>query len=149
MSAEGKTFPERFNRVANSDAKEEITGMSKRLFVISQFYAEETGTGLSMTKNAEGLAKHFPVTVLCGQPNYLKSNNRAPAKERVNGVDIRRSRSTPFTNKALLPKLINMLTISVTIFFSALNKIKADDAVLIVNLPPLSGFSHRLAANTF
>lgn len=90
-----------------------------------------------MTRTAEGLTKYFSVYVLCGQPDYVDHNRRAPLREYLNGVTIIRVLSTGFNNKSLFIKLLNMLTSSSLIFFKALQTIGRDEPVIIVNLPPL------------
>lgn len=117
----------------------------KRVWIISRFYAEETGTGYVLTRTAEGLTEHFSVNVLCGQPDYVHHERRAPLRENVNGVTIIRVRSTGFSNKSLLIKMLNMVSGSLLIFFKTLQNVGRDEPVLIVNLPPLLPFLALIA----
>lgn len=112
----------------------------RKYWIISQFFAEDTGTGYSMTRIAEGLAKYYSINVICGQPHYLSRKNLAPREEYRNGVFIKRIYSTPFVNNNLLLKLVNMLSASVSLFFSILRNIKIGDIVLFTNLPPVAPF---------
>lgn len=120
---------------------------SKRLWVVSQFYAEETGTGYSMTRIAEGLAEYFSVAVLCGQPHYVSRDRHAPSREERNGVLIQRVMATPFNNDSLLLKLINMVTISFSMFIQVVRRIESNDLVFFTNLPPTLPFAIAAACN--
>jgi len=91
------------------------------------------------------LTEYFSVYVLCGQPDYVHHERRAPLRENVNGVAIIRVRSTGFSNKSLLIKVLNMLSSSLLIFFKTLQNVGRDEPVLIVNLPPLLPFLALLA----
>ncbi len=111
-----------------------------RLWIVSRFYAEETGTGYTMTRTAEGLSRYFSVHVLCGQPDYVYHTRRAPRHEIQNNVTILRVYATLFSNEGLPFKLLNMIISSLQIFFQGLRFVKRNEAVLIVNLPPLLPF---------
>lgn len=120
--------------------------MAGRLWMVSEFYyPEETATGYFLTKIAEGLATHFPVSVLCAQPTYAARGTRAAARERRHDVDIHRCGATSL-NKDLLPfRLVNLVTISVALFVNAVRRFRRDDAVLVVTNPPLLPFAIALA----
>jgi len=111
-----------------------------RLWIVSRFYAEETGTGYAMTRTAEGLSHYFSVHVLCGQPDYVHITRRAARNEIQNNVTIFRVNATPFSNESLPFKLLNMIISSLQIFFQGLRFVKRNETVLIVNLPPLLPF---------
>ena len=109
----------------------------KRLWVVSElYYPEETSTGYYLTKIAEGLAGSFEVGVLCGQPNYFKRGVRAPAREIHKGVDIRRCAGTTLDKNVIAFRLVNMLTLGLSVFFKALFNFKKNDIVLVVTTPP-------------
>jgi colanic acid biosynthesis glycosyl transferase WcaI len=107
-------------------------------WVISELYhPEETSTGAFLTQIAEGLARRFLVRVLCGQPTYGARGQRAPVDEVRNGVRIHRCWGTTF-NKDVLPlRMINMLTIALSIMLNVVWRIRAGDCVLVVTNPPL------------
>ena len=117
-----------------------------RVFVISELYApEDTSTGYFLTRIAEGLATEFEVHVFCGQPTYAARGVRAPVRERLNGVDVRRCRATTF-NKDVLPlRLVNLITISVSMFWRALHDVRHGDIVLVVTNPPSLPFLAAVA----
>ena len=58
-------------------------------------------------------------------------------KEVHNRVRIERCRGTTFTKDILLLRLVNLITISISIFFKALFRIQRGDIVLVVTNPPL------------
>lgn len=120
--------------------------MAKRVWVISElYYPEETSTGYILTKIAEGLARYYPVNVLCSQPTYSVRGVRAPSREQHNGVSIQRCPGTLLNKNVLVFRLINCVSISAFIFFCALVRIKKGDVVLVVTNPPLLPFWVNLA----
>src|SRR5262249_16821336 len=78
--------------------------------------------------------------VLCGQPNYAARETRAPASEVRAGVKIRRCSATRLNRHVLLFKLINHLSLTLSIFLRALFQIRRDDAALVVTNPPILPF---------
>lgn len=113
----------------------------RRVWVISElYYPEETSTGHFLTQIAEGLARYHPVSVLCSQPTYSARGVRAQARETRNGVDIRRCGGATLNKDRLPFRMINLATISLSVFCSAVLRIRRDDAVLVVTNPPLLPF---------
>ena len=112
-----------------------------RVWVVSElYYPEDTSTGYYLTRIAEGLATEYAVRVLCAQPTYAARGHKAPVHEIRNGVVIRRCWSTTL-NKDVLPlRLINLLTISLSVFLQALWRFRRGDRVLVVTNPPLLPF---------
>jgi glycosyltransferase involved in cell wall biosynthesis len=105
-----------------------------------------TSTGYYLTCVAEGLAKDFEVKVLCGQPNYSARGVSAPAREIYNEVEIFRCPGTRLDKNVIPFRLINMLTLSASIFFKALFNFKTGDRILVVTTPPSLPFITALAA---
>jgi hypothetical protein len=111
------------------------------VWVVSELYhPEETSTGQVMTGIAEGLAARFSVKVLCGQPTYAARGTRAPRAEVRRGVDIHRCVSSTLDKNRLAPRLLNAVTLSVSIFGQALRRFARGDLVLVVTNPPLLPF---------
>jgi colanic acid biosynthesis glycosyl transferase WcaI len=110
----------------------------KRVWVVSELYhPEQSATGYFLTKIAEGLSRYYAVNVLCAQPTYFARGTRAQAHEVLNGVNVRRCFSTVF-GKDLLPlRLINNLTLTVSIATRAFFGTKKEDCVLAVTNPPI------------
>ncbi len=109
----------------------------RTLWVVTElYYPEETSTGYYLTRIAEGLTQDFNVKVLCGQPNYSARGIRAPKNEIHKDVEIFRVLGTTFDKNVILFKLINMLTLSLSVFFKALFQFKKGEQVLVVTTPP-------------
>lgn len=120
--------------------------MSRRVYVVSElYYPEETSTGYFLTRIAEGLAQEYPVSVLCSQPTYSARGTHAPDREQHNGADIQRCHGTTLNKDRLLPRLVNLLTISLSIFWRALTQFGSQDVVLVVTNPPALPFLIALA----
>ena len=120
---------------------------SKRVWVVTElYYPEETSTGYLLTRIAEHLAASFPVSVLCSQPTYRSRGLRAPVTEVRNGARIRRCFGTTFDKNSLVGRVMNMLTITASIFFRALLDFRRGDVVMVVTNPPLLPFFTTLAA---
>jgi colanic acid biosynthesis glycosyl transferase WcaI len=119
----------------------------RRLWVVTElYYPEMTSTGYYLTQIAEGLAGDFDVKVICGQPNYSARGVVAPKHEVHNDVEIFRAFGTTLDKNVIIFRLINMLTISVSVFFKALMKFQKGDKVLVVTTPPSMPFITALAS---
>jgi colanic acid biosynthesis glycosyl transferase WcaI len=112
--------------------------MINKLWIISElYYPEITSTGYILTQIAEGLAtKGFSVSVLCSQPTYSVRGMRAPAKENRNRVMIHRSWGTTLDKNILFFRLINLVTITLSIFVNSIWRLRRFDSVLVVTNPP-------------
>ncbi len=123
------------------------TENKQTLWVISElYYPEETSTGYYLTRIAEGLTDDFEVKVLCGQPNYSARGTRAPKIEIHKNVEIFRAFGTTLDKNVIPFRVINMLTLSLSIFFKALFKFRRGDKVLVVTTPPSLPFITAFAA---
>lgn len=124
----------------------EITNR-RRLWVISElYYPEETSTGYYLTRIAEGLAKDFDVMAVSGQPNYSARGVLAPKRERRKGVEIFRVAGTTLDKNVIIFRIINMLTLSFSVFLTAVWRFRPKDRVLVVTNPPAVPFIVALAA---
>ena len=121
----------------------------QRLWVISEpYYPEETSTGYYLTRIAEGLAGDFDVKVLCGQPNYSARGTVAPKREVHKGVEIFRAAGTTLDKNVIPFRLLNMLTLGLSVFVKALRHFRRGDRVLVVTTPPSMPFVIAMAALT-
>jgi len=139
----------KIQRGESSDATDQSqkSNFQPRLWVISElYYPEETSTGYYLTKIAEGLTASFDVKVLCGQPNYSKRGNFASKKEIHKGVEIFRAWGTTLDKNVIIFRLINMLTLSFSIFIKASFNFQKNDKVLVVTTPPLLPFIGAFAS---
>ena len=118
-----------------------------RLWVVSEiYYPEEISTGYYLTSIAEGLALNYEVKVLCGQPNYASRGTRAPHHETRNNVEIFRVRSTTLDKNVIPKRLLNMLTLSLSMLMFSLRRFRKNDRVLVVTAPPSLPFITALAS---
>ena len=121
-----------------------MVGMSEtkpRLWVVSEvYYPELTSTGYYLTAIAEGLADSFDVKALCGQPNYSSRGVKAPKRELHNGVEIYRASGTRLNKNNIVLKLVNMLTLSLSMLFHSVSKFHRGDRILVVTTPPTMPF---------
>ena len=118
-----------------------------RLWILTEvYYPEQISTGYYMTSIAEGLAKNREVLVLTGQPKHMSRGLVAPKQERRNGVEIIRTRGTTLNKNVLLFRLINMLTIGISMFFQSVKRFRRGDHVLVVTAPPSLPVTTTLAA---
>ena len=114
---------------------------NKRIWVISEvYYPDEAGGAHFMTQFAEGLAQFFDVSVLCGYRSYTHRGVALPVKSIRNKVALERCYQTCFNRNIFIFRLINIVTISASIFFKTLYRIRRQDIVVVVTTPPLLPF---------
>ncbi len=104
-----------------------------------------TSTGYFVTVIAEGLAPVYDVSALCGQPSYWARGVRALGRETHNGVNVQRCWATTLDKNKLLSKIINLITISSSIFWMSLFRIRQGDIVIAVTNPPLLPYLTAIA----
>ena len=117
-----------------------------RVWVISEIYFPiETSTGYLLTCTAEGLAEKHDVSVLCRRSCQSANRERLRSFETHNGVAIHRCWGTEFDKNKIFFRIINIATISLSIFFQALIRLKKNDCVLVVTNPPVLPFVVNVA----
>ena len=117
-----------------------------RVWILSElYYPEESATGYYVTKIAEALAASHDVGVLCAQPTYQARGTKAPVEEVRNHVYVRRCAATALNKDVLTFRIINLLTITASIFFNAVRRIGEGDIALVVTNPPTLPFVALLA----
>lgn len=122
-------------------------GSKQRLWIVCElYYPEENATGHYMTQTAEGLAEHFDVKFICGQPNYASKGQKGPSHEIRNGVEIFRCWGTRLDKNVVAFRLVNMLTLGLTMFVRSLLKFRRGDKVLVVTAPPSLPYQTGFAA---
>jgi len=118
----------------------------KNIWILSElYYPEDSATGHNVTNVAEGLAESFNVRALCAQPTYQARGLKAPINEVHNMVHIHRCGATSLNKDVLAFRLVNLVTISLSIFFNALARIRRGEVVLVVTNPPTLPFVVGLA----
>jgi colanic acid biosynthesis glycosyl transferase WcaI len=125
---------------------EKIETKSNTIWVVSElYYPEETSTGHFMTWIAEALAKVYTVKVISAKPTYAARGVRVPRIEIRNNVEIRRCYSTAFNKDRLFFRLINVVTICLSVFLTTCIRVKKGEVVLVVTNPPLLPYAVILA----
>lgn len=146
---EDKTGGKVDGRMSKTADKNPAPAKAEKLWVVTElYYPEETSTGYYLTRIAEELADCFDVKVLCGQPNYSGRGIRAPKREIHKNVEIFRGFGTTLDKNVILYRLINMLTLSFSIFLKSLLNFQKKDKVLVVTTPPTLPFIAAIAALT-
>jgi colanic acid biosynthesis glycosyl transferase WcaI len=117
------------------------------IWVVSElYYPEQTSTGYFLTRIAEGLAEHYEVCVLCSQPTYSSRGQTNSPDEFLNNVCIHRCWSTLF-NKDIFPlRIVNIATITFSLFMNGLRRFHNGDCVIVVTNPPLLPFAVLIAS---
>lgn len=117
------------------------------LWVLTEvYYPEEMSTGYYLTSIAEHLAKTRNVNVITGQPKHMARGVRAPKRETHNRVEIFRAWGTTLDKNVMAFRLINMLTIGLSVFLYSLRHFRQGDQVLVVTAPPSLPVTTALAA---
>ncbi|MGE3465980.1 MAG: glycosyltransferase family 4 protein [Pyrinomonadaceae bacterium] len=125
---------------------EEPTHKNTLWILTEVYYPEEISTGYYLTSIAEGLAATRSVKVITGQPKHMARGQMAPKREIRNDVEIFRAWGTTFDKNVLLFRLVNMLTIGISIFVKSLRLIRRGDHILVVTAPPSLPVTTTLAA---
>lgn len=147
QNTKNKTAERVFEYAAEAAFNQPIRAGKKNLWVVTElYYPEETSTGYYLTKIAEGLTDNFNVKVLCGQPNYSGRGIRAPKREVHRDVQIFRAFGTTLDKNVIVFRLVNMLTLSFSIFLKALSNFRERDRILVVTTPPSLPFIAAIAA---
>lgn len=111
--------------------------MKNRLWIISEFYyPDENATGHLITELAESLTCTHDVHILSG-PQV----NQSPVKKEIysclrNGVIIDRLRASTYNKNNLLLRSINIITLSMQLFYRLLKVLHGGDHILVVTNPP-------------
>jgi glycosyltransferase involved in cell wall biosynthesis len=115
-----------------------MTGQNNIWLLSETYYPDEVGTAYYTTKLAEGLTLKYrdSVKVLCGYPIYNARGMSVPTHEIFNGVNIKRCCSTTFNKDSFSLRIINLISVSISIFLHALFEFKKQDIVLVVTSPP-------------
>ncbi|NMC14134.1 MAG: glycosyltransferase family 4 protein [Chloroflexi bacterium] len=107
------------------------------ILITELYYPEDTSTGYYLTKIAEEITKRVPVQVICAQPTYSKRGIHAPGFEIHNGVEIHRCKSSTFDKNSLIKRILNQLTLTLSIFIVSIKRIRSNNIVFVVTTPPL------------
>ena len=122
-----------------------------RLSIITQFYPPDyAATGQLIEELATQLGQlGLPVQVFTGQPGYAFQNESAPAIEHLDGVVIRRSRSTRVWSKRIRGKAVNGLLFCLRSGLHLLRTRSRGDVLLVTTAPPFLPILGYLANKLF
>jgi colanic acid biosynthesis glycosyl transferase WcaI len=119
------------------------------LWIVGEvYYPEEISTGYYLTYIAEGLARERTVKVLTGQPKHMARGAKAPKQEVRNGVEIFRVWGTTLDKNVMVFRLINMLTIGISVFLKSLTLFERGDDCMVVTAPPSLPVTNAVACLT-
>ena len=109
-----------------------------RLSIITQFYPPDyAATGQLIEELAVQLGQlGLPVQVFTGQPGYAFHNESAPKIEQLEGVTIRRSRSTRLWSKRIRGKALNGVLFCLRSGLHLLRNRSRGDVLLLTTAPP-------------
>jgi colanic acid biosynthesis glycosyl transferase WcaI len=126
---------------------EPIDPSKSTLWILTEvYYPEEISTGYYLTKIAEGLSKQMQVAVLTGQPKHMARGLKAERFELRNGVAVHRVWATTLDKNIFLFRLLNMLTIGISMFIATLRLVRKSDRILVVTAPPSLPITTTVAA---
>lgn len=124
-----------------------MTAAQGTLWIATEiYYPEETSTGYILTRLAEGLATTGRVAALCAQPSYERRGARAPKQEQVNGVAIFRVGHPALNRNSLFGRAVNVAAVTLSLFFTALRRVRGGDVIIVLTNPPLLPFAIYAAA---
>ncbi len=109
-----------------------------RLSIITQFYPPDyAATGQLIEELAVQLGQQgLPIQVFTGQPGYAFQNESAPLIEHLEGVTVRRSRSTRLWSKRIRGKALNGVLFCVRSGLHLLRTRSRGDLLLLTTAPP-------------
>lgn len=109
-----------------------------RLSIITQFYPPDyAATGQLIEELAVQLGQQgLPIQVFTGQPGYAFQNESAPLIEHLEGVTVRRSRSTRLWSKRIRGKALNGVLFCVRSGVHLLRTRSRGDLLLLTTAPP-------------
>ena len=122
---------------AEKESQKSKTAPSRLWFVSEIYYPDETSTGYVLTRLAEAVARNHDVTVLCGLPRYDSRGSRVQWRETRNGVKIIRCRGTTLSKDSIFGRIVNTLTITLSIAGRAARDIRRGDTVVVTTNPPV------------
>jgi len=121
-------------------------GRSHLWFISEIYYPDETSTGFVVTRLAEAAACNRAVKVLCGLPRYDRRGSSVARSETRNRVRIRRCHGTTFSKDSLFGRILNTVTITLSIATRAMWEIRSTDTVVVATNPPILPFLISLIA---
>ena len=118
--------------------KENASAQKFTVSIITQFYPPDyAATGQLIQELATQLREdNIRVNIFTGQPGYAFKQSKAPKVERVNGVKVKRSRTSQLFSKRILGKALNGVLFSVRAALHIWRHRHKNDVLLITTAPP-------------
>ncbi|MEM9217666.1 MAG: glycosyltransferase family 4 protein [Cyanobacteria bacterium P01_F01_bin.150] len=109
-----------------------------RLLILNQFFPPDfAATGQLIEELAKQLVlQNLDVEVFTGQPGYAFQTESAPAKEKLNGVSIRRSRISHIWFQRIRGKAASGIIFCMRSFLYLLKCARKKDVLLVTTAPP-------------
>ena len=109
-----------------------------RLLIITQFFPPDyAATGQLIQELATQLGReNIEVNVFTGQPGYAFTQKKAPASEKRDRVNIRRSRTSQLWSQRIRGKAVNGILFSIRAGLHLLKSARKNDIVLLTTAPP-------------
>ena len=119
------------------------------LFLLQFFYPEYISSATLPFDTASRLADEgFSVDVLCGYPHEYTEEVKIPRKETVNNVNIRRVRYLQLDRKKAIGRIINYLSLTISMFFR-LFRMRKYKTIIVYSNPPILPFVAAIARKLF
>lgn len=116
-------------------------------FVNRYFYPDHSATGQMLADLAfHAAARGLTVIVVTGRQRLDDARARLPARERVQGLEVRRIWSTRFGRGALAGRAVDYLSFHLAALLFLLRWLRRGDTVVAATDPPLLGVTARWAA---
>jgi colanic acid biosynthesis glycosyl transferase WcaI len=112
--------------------------MEPAVWVVSELYSSEK-TDFFVSGIAEGLSARHAVRMLTNRPMDTKRDAEPWHAQRA-GITAFHCWSTRFPKDRLALRLVNVLTLSVSMFLSAARRFRRGDRVIVVTSPPMLPF---------
>lgn len=113
-------------------------GVSPQLSILTQFFPPDYApTGQLMAELAQGLSRQgMKVQVFAGQPGYAYDRSLAPQQEMVNGVMVRRTRTSRLWPQRIRGRAVGGLLYCLRSLVKLLHPARRGDLVLVTTEPP-------------
>jgi len=119
------------------------------LLLLQFFYPEYISSATLPFDTASKLVKEgFTVDVLCGYPHEYTNDDRVPRKETVNGIHIKRVKYWHLDKKKALGRIVNFLSLTVSMAFRLFSMRKYKTIVVYSN-PPVLPLVAAMASKLF
>ncbi|PSR17461.1 glycosyltransferase WbuB [filamentous cyanobacterium CCP3] len=113
-------------------------GVSPQVSILTQFFPPDYApTGQLMAELAQGLSyQGLKVQVFAGQPGYAYDRSLAPQQETVNGVMVRRTRTSRLWPQRIRGRAVGGLLYCLRSLVKLLHPARRGDLVLVTTEPP-------------